>query len=111
MVESVSFLDSYALSPTVSLSTSAKMVIDAVSKTTSVLIVGVNLSKNRKPIEATVIMTRVEGENILLQHYLARLHRKTLCYSKSLDMFKHAIRLLIHYLKFGDVSVLVRFIP
>ena len=26
-------------------------------------------------------MTRVEGENTRLRHYLARLHRKTLCYS------------------------------
>ena len=56
-------------------------------------------------------MTRVEGENTRLRHYLARLHRKTLCYSKSLDMLKHDIRLLIHYLKFGDVPVPARFIP
>jgi IS1 family transposase len=27
-------------------------------------------------------MTRVEGENRRGSHYLARLHRKTLCYSK-----------------------------
>ncbi len=27
-------------------------------------------------------MTRVEGENSRLRHYLARLHRKTFCYSK-----------------------------
>ncbi len=26
-------------------------------------------------------MTRVEGENTRLRHYLARLHRKTLCYA------------------------------
>jgi IS1 family transposase len=26
-------------------------------------------------------MTRVEGENSRLRHYLARLHRKTFCYS------------------------------
>jgi len=30
-------------------------------------------------------MTRVEGENCRLRQYLARLHRKTLCYSKSVD--------------------------
>jgi len=36
-------------------------------------------------------MTRVEGENTRLRHYLARLHRKTLCYSKSLDMLKYLI--------------------
>ncbi len=50
-------------------------------------------------------MTRVEGENTRLRHYLARLHRKTLCYSKSLKMLQHSIRLLIHYLKFWDVPV------
>jgi insertion element IS1 protein InsB len=50
-------------------------------------------------------MTRVEGENTRLRHYLARLHRKTLCYSKSVDMLKHSIRLLLHYLKFWDVPV------
>ena len=50
-------------------------------------------------------MTRVEGENTRLRHYLARFHRKTLCYSKSVEMIKHSVRLLIHYLKFGDVPV------
>lgn len=50
-------------------------------------------------------MTRVEGENTRLRHYLARLHRKTLCYSKSVEMLKHSIRVLIHYLKFGDVPI------
>jgi insertion element IS1 protein InsB len=50
-------------------------------------------------------MIRVEGENTWLRHYLARLHRKTLCYSKSKEMLKHSLRLLIHYLKFKDVPV------
>ena len=50
-------------------------------------------------------MTRVEGENTRLRHYLARLHRKTLCYSKSIEMLKHSIRLVIHYLKFWEVPV------
>ena len=50
-------------------------------------------------------MTRVEGENTRLRHDLALLHRKTLCYPKSIDMLKHSVRLLIHYLKFGDVPV------
>ncbi|NJK56119.1 MAG: IS1 family transposase [Pleurocapsa sp. SU_5_0] len=54
-------------------------------------------------------MTRVEGENTRLRHYLARLHRKTLCYSKSIEMLKHSIRLLIHYLRFSDVPVPYRF--
>ena len=50
-------------------------------------------------------MTRASGENTRLRHYLARQVRKTLCYSKSLEMLAHSIRLLIHYLKFGDVPV------
>lgn len=50
-------------------------------------------------------MTRVEGENTRLRHYLARLHRKTLCYSKCVEMLKHSLRLLIHYLKFKDVPL------
>lgn len=51
-------------------------------------------------------MTRVEGENTRLRHYLARLHRKTLCYSKSLEMLKCSIRLLLHYLKFKTVPAI-----
>ncbi|XGB40353.1 MAG: IS1 family transposase [Cyanobacteria bacterium LVE1205-1] len=49
-------------------------------------------------------MTRVEGENSRLGHYLARLHRNTFCYSKSVDMLRYSVRLLIHYLH--DSSVL-----
>ena len=44
-------------------------------------------------------MTRVEGENTRLRHYLARLHRRTLCYSKSKEMLKLSIKLLLHYLQ------------
>ncbi len=51
-------------------------------------------------------MTRVEGENTRLRHYLARLHRKTLCYSKPVDMLKYSIRLLPHYLKYWEIAVL-----
>ena len=44
-------------------------------------------------------MTRVEGENSRLRHYLARLKRKTFCYSKSIEMLKFSIKLLLFYLK------------
>jgi insertion element IS1 protein InsB len=50
-------------------------------------------------------MTRVESENTRLRHYLARLHRKTLCYSKTEQMLRYSIRLLLHYLKFWDLPV------
>jgi IS1 family transposase len=55
-------------------------------------------------------MTRVEGENTRLRYPKARLHRKTLCYSKCIEMLKHSIRLLIHYLKFGEVPIPAQFI-
>jgi IS1 family transposase len=51
------------------------------------------------------VMTRVEGENSRLRHYLARLHRKTFCYSKSIEMLKASIRLLVYYLKHRAVPV------
>ena len=65
---------------------------------------------NEDQIISKTYMTRVEGENTRLRHYLARLHRKTLCYSKSVEMLKHSIRLLIHYLKFKDIPIPYRFI-
>lgn len=55
-------------------------------------------------------MIQVEGENTRLRHYLARLHRKTLCYSKTAQMLKHSIRLLLHYLKFWDIPIPQSFI-
>jgi len=61
-------------------------------------------------IVSKTYMTRVEGENTGLPHYLGRLHHKTLCYSKSVVMLKHSVRLLSHYLKFKDVPVPQRFI-
>jgi insertion element IS1 protein InsB len=48
-------------------------------------------------------MTRVEGENCRLRHYLARLHRKTLCYSKSAEMLRVSVRLLIYYLQHHQI--------
>ena len=56
-------------------------------------------------IVSKTYMIRVEGENTRLRHYLARLHRKTLCYSKSVKMLGYSVRLLLHYLKFWDVPV------
>ena len=50
-------------------------------------------------------MTRVEGENTRLRHYLARLHRATLCYSKSKEMLKISVCLLMHYLRCKQVPV------
>ena len=52
-------------------------------------------------------MTRIEGENTRVRHYLARLHRCTLCYSKSLKMLKFSIKLLLHYLRYKTVPIQV----
>jgi len=37
----------------------------------------------------------IEGRNSELRHYLARLHRKTKCYSKSLDGSSQAVKLFV----------------
>ncbi|WP_293111866.1 IS1 family transposase [Moorena sp. SIO4G3] len=47
----------------------------------------------------------IESENTRLRHYLARLHRKTLCYSKSEEMLQLSIRLLIYYLKYHKIPL------
>jgi IS1 family transposase len=39
----------------------------------------------------------VEGYNSILRHFLARLRRKTKCYTKSFDMLKYSVLLLIKY--------------
>lgn len=56
-------------------------------------------------------LTRVEGENTRLRHYLARLKRRTLCYSKSVSMLRHSIRLLMHYLRVKKIPLPIRINP
>ncbi len=41
----------------------------------------------------------VEGYNSILRHFLARLRRKTKCYTKSLEMLKYSVILLMKYRK------------
>lgn len=62
-------------------------------------------------IVSKTYMTRVEGENTQLRHYLARLHRKTLCYSKSVEMLELSVRLLLHYLKHKSIPLPAAIIP
>ena len=66
-------------------------------------------------------MTRVEGENTRLRHCalertdslrlanrhtsIARLKRKTLCYSKSEQMLRLSIKLLLHYLHYKTIPL------
>ena len=65
------------------------------------------LSTKTSPIFSNLSLTRVEGENSRLRHYLARLHRKTFCYSKSEEMLRFSIRLLLYYLKYRAIPTLV----
>ena len=58
-------------------------------------------------IISKIYMTRVEGENSRLRHYLARLHRKTFCYSKSDEMLFLSIKLLVYYLKNKELSLII----
>ena len=60
---------------------------------------------NEDHIVSKTYMTRVESENSRFRHYLARLHRKTFCYSKSEEMLKLSIRLVTHYLKYGSLAL------
>nr|MDZ8017267.1 hypothetical protein [Nostoc sp. SerVER01] len=46
-----------------------------------------------------------EGENSRFRDYLAGLHGKSFCYSKSAQMRKFSIRLVIHDLKYGPVPL------
>lgn len=49
-------------------------------------------------------MTRVEGENTRLRHYeRSGSIAHSLSYSKSLELLRYSIRLLLHYLKFKAV--------
>ncbi len=66
--------------------------------------------KKYLPEEAHIIsktgMTQVEGQNTRLRHYLARLKRKSLCYSKSEQMLNLSLRLIVHYLKTWEIPLL-----
>ena len=39
----------------------------------------------------------VEGYNSLFRHFLARMRRKSKCYSKKVEMLKISVLLLMHY--------------
>jgi insertion element IS1 protein InsB len=49
-----------------------------------------------KHIQSKAETFTVEGKNNLLRHYIARFHRKTHCYSKSIEMVENTILLFIN---------------
>ena len=57
-----------------------------------------NFIPHAKYYAGKTFTTQIESLNCRLRHYLARLHRKTLCYSKSKTMLEVSLKLLIHKL-------------
>ena len=57
-----------------------------------------NFIPHAKHYAGKIFTTQIESLNCRLRHYLARLHRKTLCYSKSKTMLEVSLKLLIHEL-------------
>ena len=50
-----------------------------------------------KHIQSKAETFTVEGYNSLFRHFLARMRRKTKCYSKKMEMLKLSILLLMHH--------------
>ena len=59
-----------------------------------------NFVPKRKHIQSKAETYTIEGYNSLLRHFLARLRRKTKCYSKSVKMLRYSVMLLM--LKWND---------
>ena len=57
-----------------------------------------NFIPHNKHYAGKTFTTQIESLNCRLRHYLARLYRKTLYYSKSKTMFEVSLKLLIHKL-------------
>jgi insertion element IS1 protein InsB len=58
-----------------------------------------------KHIQTKAETVTVEGYNSLFRHFLARMRRKSKCYSKKMEMLKLSFFLLIHY-RNGNLSIL-----
>jgi insertion element IS1 protein InsB len=50
-----------------------------------------------KHIQSKAETFTVEGYNSLFRHFLARMRRRTKCYSKKVEMLKMSILLLMHH--------------
>ncbi len=55
-------------------------------------------SRNKIHTKSKAETYTVEGYNSILRHFLARLRRKTKCYTKSLEMLKYPVLLLMKYI-------------
>lgn len=59
-----------------------------------------------KHVQSKAQTYTVEGYNSLFRHFLARLRRKTKCYTKSIEMLTYSILLLMAKWN-GELSMLV----
>ena len=50
-----------------------------------------------KHIQTKAETFTIEGYNSLFRHFLARMRRKSKCYSKKVEMLKLSVLLLMHY--------------
>jgi insertion element IS1 protein InsB len=58
-----------------------------------------------KHVQTKAATFTVEGYNSLFRHFLARMRRKSKCYSKKVEMLKISILLLMHH-RNGNLSIL-----
>jgi IS1 family transposase len=57
-----------------------------------------NFTPNAKHCVGKIFTTQIKSLSCRLKHYLARLNRKTLCYSKAKTMLEVSLKLFIHQL-------------
>lgn len=63
-----------------------------------------NIIPRGKHLQTKAETFTVEGYNSLFRHFLARMKRKTKCYSKKVEMLKLSVLLLMHY-RNGTLSI------
>ena len=56
-----------------------------------------NIVPKEKHIQSKSETFTVEGYNSLFRHFLARMRRKSKCYSKRIEMLRLSVLLLMHY--------------
>jgi insertion element IS1 protein InsB len=60
----------------------------------------------KKHLQTKAEAFTVEGYNSLFRHFLARMRRKSKCYSKKMEMLKMSILLLMHH-RNGTLSIFI----
>ena len=63
------------------------------------------LIPEEKHVQTKAETYTVEGYNSLFRHFLARLRRKSKCYTKSIEMLKISVKLLMFHWN-NDIAIL-----